>query len=99
MVSTGRAAGVRDSAPVVSPGACRTTVDRLTRRREGARDLKVDRTFIDDLGTDPKDSAIVHAIPASVFIALRLEATFGGRGDRLIRNSVFWTAGRCRASR
>ena len=32
------------------------------------------------------------AAPAVVFIALRLEATFGGRGDRLIRNSRVFCA-------
>ena len=32
------------------------------------------------------------AAPAVVFIALRLEATFGGRGDRLIRNSRIFAA-------
>ena len=29
----------------------------------------------------------IGAVPAVVFIALRLEAAFGGRGDRLVRNS------------
>ena len=28
----------------------------------------------------------IGAVPAVVFIALRLEAAFGGRGDRLVRN-------------
>jgi hypothetical protein len=32
------------------------------------------------------------ALPAVVFIALRLEATFGGRGDRLIRRSPVFSA-------
>jgi hypothetical protein len=32
------------------------------------------------------------AAPAVVFISLRLEATFGGRGDRLIRNSAVFAA-------
>jgi hypothetical protein len=29
----------------------------------------------------------IGAVPAVVFISLRLEAAFGGRGDRLVRNS------------
>ena len=33
------------------------------------------------------------AAPAVVFIALRLEATFGGRGDRMIRNSRIFVDG------
>jgi hypothetical protein len=34
----------------------------------------------------------IGAVPAVVFIALRLEAAFGGRGDRLVRNSRSFAA-------
>jgi hypothetical protein len=34
----------------------------------------------------------IGAVPALVFIALRLEAASGGRGDRLVRNSRIFTA-------
>lgn len=49
--------------------------------------------ILHETGHGPMLAAMaLGAAPAVVFIALRLEATFGGRGDRLIRNTPVFAA-------